>query len=583
MSTQRHVATAAAFLALSLTGAIVHAPLTAQAPAPPQRGGAPNPDTPQLLVAVFHSTDKLLGVEAADEVRKRIQSEHNARELYATPKATITATLIASGYPPDSALSATDLMVLARQVHADYVLQGTVEKGGAGMRLDAQLLTSTANQMLSQPLPRVEGKDVGDMAKGAERRVAEAMKSMAAYKLCTNDLRAQKYDDAKRDARVGIVAYPASTLNRLCVLSAFGYAKAPPDSIIEMANEIVALDPTSILALSYAADAYVQKGDTNKAIEYNLRVYRADPSNTAVANSIVQQLANSGAPDKALPIIDSLLVQNPGDPNMLHTKWLLQLRANQFKNALISGEEYVKADTAAASVEYFNRQIGAAQKDSNQVAVQQLASRGAQKFPKELNFALLLATSYYKAGQLQQAVEWARRASAIDPKNPGAALITVVTFNQMNQPDSALAAAKQAIAGGVPKDSLSAAVSGLAGPALKKAQESNARADWLAALAIAQTVDSIAPSAETKYFIGVSAFKVGADAIGNVQTLAKGGKEDKAKACAENKVAEDMFATSSIAMPAGAQFDKATAGTIMGALQQYGAYVTQVKTALKCK
>ena len=45
--------------------------------------------------------------------------------------------------------------------------------------------------------------------------------------------------------------------------------------------------------------------------------------------------------------------------------------------------------------------------------------------------------------------------------------------------------------------------------------------------------------------------QVGADAVGKIQTLAKGSKDDKAKACAEAKVAEDMFAASLIARTQG--------------------------------
>ena len=390
------------------------------------------------------------------------------------------------------------------------------------------------------------------MAKGVEHRRAEALKSMPAYKMCTNALRAQKYSDAATAARAGIAAYPSSTLNRLCLLSAYSYSKAPPDSVIAVANAILALDPTSILALSLAADAYTTKGDTNKAIEYNLRIYRADPSNTTVANSIVMLLARSGAPDKALPIIDSLLVQNPGDPSMLRTKWLLQLRAKQFKSALASGEEYIKAVPDSANVAYFQRQIGAAQSDSNGAAVQQLAGRGAQKFPKEVSFPLLLAQSAYKAGQLQQALMNAQQAAAIDPKNPSVALFEVVILNQLNQPDSALAAASRAVAAGVPKDSLAAAVASIPGAALKKAQDSKTRADWQSALAITSKVDSLAPSAQTKFYIGVAAFQIGADAVSSIQELAKAKKPDKAQACAEDKVAEDSFATAAIAMPAGA-------------------------------
>ena len=36
-------------------------------------------------------------------------------------------------------------------------------------------------------------------------------------------------------------------------------------------------------------------------------------------------------------------------------------------------------------------------------------------------------------------------------------------------------------------------------------------------------------------------------------------------------------------MPAGGSVNKEAAGQIMGALGQYSEYVTQVKTALKCK
>jgi hypothetical protein len=71
--------------------------------------------------------------------------------------------------------------------------------------------------------------------------------------------------------------------------------------------------------------------------------------------------------------------------------------------------------------------------------------------------------------------------------------------------------------------------------------------------------------------------------VNNIQTIAKAKKPDKAQACSEERVAEDMFADASIAMPPAAQFDKATAGQIMGAIQQYGEYLTQVKTVYKCK
>ncbi len=584
-STQRHTATAMGILVLSLAGALTHASLLAQGNQPAQRGMPPNPDTPRILVTVFQSTDHQLAVDGANELRHRLQQEHSAKDLYVNPKNDIESALVASGYKADSALAATDLMELAKVLRSDYVIDAKITRNGQMARWDARLLTKTANQTLAQPLPPVDGKDAGDVAKSAEKEIDDALKQMTSYKQCTTDLRAQKYDEAAKDARAGIAAYPNSTLNRLCLLSAFNYAKPQnQDSIIAISDAILALDPTSLIALNLAAAAYAAKGDTNKSIDYSLRIYKADPSNTAVAQSIVQQLANSGAPDKALPIIDSLLVQNPGEPGMLKTKWLLQLRAKQWKNALATGEEYIKSDTTAANLDYFTRQIGAAQSDSNTAAAQALAARAAQKFSKEISFPLLMAQGAYKAGQLQQALDNVHKAQAIDPKNPSAALFEVTIYNQLGHPDSALAAAKRAIAAGVPRDSLAQAVTATLAPALKQAQTSNTRQDWETAFAAAQTVDSIAPTPQTKFYVGVSAFKIATDAVTNVQALYKSQKkDDKAKTCDEANVAEARLNDAAIAMPAGRATDPATANQIMGAAQQYLDFVGQVKKAIKCK
>ncbi len=576
-ATHRHVVSAVATLALSLAGTRAFAQ-------PQQRGGPPGSDTPRLIMATFHSTDRKLGTDAAEELRHRLMSDFSMKELYVLTQKDINNTLEASGYRADSALNVNDLMELSKQLRGDETLDGTVTKTANGVREDVRLLLRRQNTILSQPLPPVDGKDVGDAAKQVQKEYEAARKALPAYKTCETDLRAAKYSDAEKDGRAALAAYPNSTFGRLCLLTAFNQEKASPDSIISVSNQILGIDSTSVIALNSAAEAYRAKGDKDKAIEYNLRIYRADPSNQSLAQSIVQELAQSGAPDKALPIIDSLLKDNPGDPQMLRTKWLLELNGKQYKQALVTGEEYVKADTAGATVEYYQRQIGAAQSDSNTAAVAQFANKAAQKFPKETSFSLLMAQTYLKAGQLQQALEAARRAAEADPKSPTPWIFQIVVENQMNQGDSALATAQKAIAAGIPKDSIGASLMALVGPALQKAQQSKTRADWEAALKAAQAVDNIAPSPQSKYFVGVSSFQVAYDAVQNVQKLYKGTKkEDRAQACSEAQVAEDQLATTSMAMPAGGAIDKNSAGQILGAVPQLTDFVGQVKKALKCK
>ena len=170
-STQRHAAAAVGILALSLLGA----PASAQTrPAePPQRGGQPKQDTPYILIATFRSDDRLLGVQAADEVRKRVASEHSAQELFVVTKHNINTTLEASGYRADSALNASDLMELSKQLHGEYVLDAKVSKSGGTVHIEPRIMLRTGQVTLSQPLPNVDGKDAGDAAKSVERSITE--------------------------------------------------------------------------------------------------------------------------------------------------------------------------------------------------------------------------------------------------------------------------------------------------------------------------------------------------------------------------------------------------------------------------
>src|SRR5689334_19571176 len=78
-STHRYAAPAAAILALSLMGAPAFAQGRVAGQEPPQRGGQPKQDTPYIIIATFRSDNRQLGVDAADEVRKRVAGEHSAQ------------------------------------------------------------------------------------------------------------------------------------------------------------------------------------------------------------------------------------------------------------------------------------------------------------------------------------------------------------------------------------------------------------------------------------------------------------------------------------------------------------------------
>ncbi|MGH7618044.1 MAG: tetratricopeptide repeat protein [Gemmatimonadaceae bacterium] len=551
---------------------------------PPQRGGQPVAETPYILVTAFHAPTKERAVEAADELRSRLASEHSARELFVITKATLEATLKASGYPVDSALGVPDLMELARALRAEYTIDGTVHNTGPGdaVRFDLRMLIKTGQQTLAQPLIGVNGKDVGDAAKLTEREISSALTQMPFYRDCIAALRTGKYDDAAAKARLGIAAYATSAYNRICLLNAYTSAKnTPPDSIIVLANQILGVDSTSMLALANLADAYKSKGDAEHEIATYMKIYALDPSNQTVVRSLIDEFMKT-APDKALIMIGGLLKDVPGDTALLKRKWVAHRTLKQYKQAMAAGDEYVKADPSAVTIDYFQSQIGAAQSDSDAAKAEEYATAGAQHFPKEASFSLLLAQTYYRAGQLPQSLDAARRVTAADPKSLSAWKFVLVVLTDMKQPDSAMAAGRLAIAAGVPKDSVGdVLLARVVGPTLRAAQTGHARTDWEAALKVSQAVDSIASSAQSNFYIGVSSFQVASDILtSDVQTLAKShAPADHAQACTLSKQAEDYLATTQIAMPKGGSVDGQVASQILQAVPQFSEFIGSVKHA----
>lgn len=550
---------------------------------PPQRGGQPGPETPSILVTAFRAPTKELAVEAADELRARLSSEHSAKELFVITKATVEANLRASGYPVDSALSVADLMELARALRGAYVIDGTAKKtGGNATHFDLHLLIKTGQQVLTQPLPGIDGKDVGDAAKQGERAISDALKQMAAYNDCIASLRTGKNDDAAAKARLGITAYPNALFARICLLNAYSSAKASPDSIIAVAEKILTIDSASVLALANLADAYDQKTDKANALRTYERMYALDPTNAAVRKRLIREYSQS-APDKALASIDAALKDDPTDVELMRSRWLVLVRMSDRKRAMEAGEAFVKLAPDSATADFYNRMIGLAQSDSNSAKIIEFAQKAGAKFPKDASFPLLLAQTYRKQNQLPQALAAARKAGQVDPKDPRGWLIAILTAKDMNQPDTALAVAKAALAAGTDKQQLEAALLQILAPVVKKAQDSKERADWEAALSSAQTVDAAVPSPATKFYLGLSSFQVGLDALQNAQKLGsekgKDAKESKVKACAEAKVAEEMWANATIAITSGGggTYNKDGATSIMGAIQQYGEYIPQMK------
>jgi tetratricopeptide (TPR) repeat protein len=608
-----------AAFAVALMGALsAPAILSAQA-----RQLGPAPDTPRLLVMVFSSSDRATGVQQADALRSRVSTNVDVRRLYVIPKNDITMTLQSSGFNPDSALGLSDLKELAKLLRADEVLAGQVSRTATGVHVEPRLMLAR-DISVAQALPAVEAPNVGEAAKQIERSLGEARKQLPENKDCENFTRDKQYDKAIAAARSAIAKYPNGTIARLCLANVYAEEQtaatdsvkkmALADTVLTITSDVSRLDPLNASALRLAYAAYQVKHDPEHGVLMLVKLSALDPQNISLQNQVVNELALLGKPSAALAIVDTLLARNPGDPQLLRQNWLLSLKAAAadsgtarlayLKRALDAGEQMTKIDTVLADSVFFERQIAAASAvtDQPQRAVE-FASRATQKFSNSVNFWMARGNAERKAGQLQMAQQSLSRALSLDagpratwrsridslrraglsqdsisrlvpaPASANANLLLAQVALDMQQPDSALAVARRAVAEGEDAKTWGSFLLAPTQKAFQAAQQSKASADYQRALTLAQEADRLNATPTSKFFIGVSAFSLGIDALQQAQ---------KPKSCPLAKQAQDMFLLTQTNMPAGGAVDANVAKQILGYVAQYSPAADQmVKTYCK--
>lgn len=535
-----------------------------------QRQRVPGPDTRRVLVTTFRG-DPDAGVKTANEIRDRIESEFNIRELMPTSKKNIDTSLATSGYKPDSALSPNDIKELARIVRGDEVIDGTVVKAGTAYRITARMFLPR-DVSLSQPLvTNLETTNFGDAAKQIVSEYDKARKQIKDNQDCENGIRAGKLADAMAAARKGIQSYPKSTLVRLCLAQAYASMKTTADStgpwkdsVLSVTKEVLALDKSSLIAWRLQVDAYKSTKDTDNLVTALLGYMGADPTNAVLREQVIAEVIALGKADLAVPIAATLVAENPGDPNYERLNWLVLRAAKKWKEAVEAGKRYAAIDTSVADSGYFDRQIADLITDSAYAKAAEMAAMAAAKYPRNTGYLLQKAQSERRAGQLPAAKASLERALAVDPNVNGANYLLAQIAGDMNNAQDAIKFAKADAANAANKERAGTLLLSLGNAAYKAAAAASNVEGFRGALPYLEASAEINPNPNAYFLIGVAAYQ------------AMAGSADKLKAsksCEDFKQANDLLVLVNINMPKGGSVDAKTAGQILGGAQQFGPFI----------
>ncbi|MEK7402044.1 MAG: hypothetical protein AABZ80_06730 [Gemmatimonadota bacterium] len=605
-----------------------------------QNRNLPGPETPRLLVVVFQSPTRALGVEVADAVRQRFTSQMNPRQLYIIPREQMVNFLESSGYKADSSLGSTDLKELAKGLRADDLIGGEVRKTASGaFHIEPRMLLAV-DPSVGQPLPVIETGSLNDAARQVERSAMDARKQLPDERACKNHIRSAldqnsvvvnpgAIDKAIAAANAGIQKYANAVIARLCLANAF-QANNMPDSVIRITDEIRKLDPKSSLAMKFAVQAYKDKADaerdTVKSQQYREQTVRLlvallaiEPFNQSLQGQVISELAKLGQPAKAIPIVDELLRQNPGDPPMLRTRWQLMMadaavadgasKPGKLERALVAGEEMVKADTTLGDSTYYFRQVAAAMQTTPQKGVE-WTTRAVQKYPTNQDFWWYKARQERSAGQIQGASQSLSRLLVLNAKYPSATVMLGQLYLDQKMNDSAIAVARRAVDAGEPKatwgqfllaptqaayQKAAASDSIARADTLNAAKRAQATADYEATLSLAQEADKMNSTPQAYFFVGVSSFQIGLAAVNGAQASGAASVPStkgtpsrqqrqtqaaaRAMACELAKRATEMMLLAMTNMPRGGSVSPPTAQQILGFAPQVSAAAEQMTNA----
>ncbi|MEO7038707.1 MAG: tetratricopeptide repeat protein [Candidatus Elarobacter sp.] len=526
-------------------------------------------ETPRALVVAFRSPEKGTGPQLGENIRTKLQSDIPIKQLYVIPKTTICANLEASGFPCDSMPDAITSRLLATSLRADFYVDGTVTKTATGYSSNARLVLARDNSMV-QPLPMAAGNKLGDIASMISKSILDVRKELPDERTCETKLAGGDAAGAITAARASIVAYPQSSIGRVCLANALLKQGAPGDSVIAVAHQVIAIDPRSRPALIMLGDAYAQKQDFNHAVEAWTKLIASYPKDVQLVSTVVNKIGQSGQAAAAKPIIVAAVDSNPGDPDLVHLKWLILLATKDCAEATTAGETMIKADTAAADSTFFLRQSACYASANDPQKASATAAQGVAKFKNNAALWSLYAQTLRLAGQLPQSLAAAQTAVKLDPKTEHGYLRIAQAQIDLNQPDSAIATLKQATAAGEDKATVGQFLLVIGNKAYKDASalvittaDSLAlrRAAYTKALDILAVSDSLSPTPAAKFVLGVSAFKIGDAAVRDNQAK---------KQCDLAKLAQASFLTAQINIAAGGSIDPKTAQQLLGALGQYG-------------
>jgi len=377
-----------------------------------------------LPLAVGRAEDSAASVKTMDLARERLAAVARYK-VVVVPKAKLCEALQASGFGCDGLLDEQQSRQLARFLRVSAYTTGRLEPNGSALAAQLRVLDISSSGLASSftvsgpttTTPEALGEAVA-------QRLNVLIRAAEGARECTTLRQRGNLPRAVQAAHKALAADPGALGAHLCLILVYEAQRQPTDSLLAVANRVLAIDSMNATAWDTRRGVAQQRNDTTMWIGALERLVAIEPYNVGRLLGTAQLLYQMKRYDDAVAILDRGLATNPGDQAMNELRTRACIDGANWRCALAGLTTAAEQDTTLPhDTAWVRVAIGAAQQVPDTQGYVHWTGVAVRHFPGDYTFWKTHGSALELAGKPDSAMIVYRRALAINPNDIATGLL----------------------------------------------------------------------------------------------------------------------------------------------------------------
>lgn len=555
-----------------------------------------------LPLGVQRAEDSAASVQAMDVARTRLTSLARYK-VNVVPKAKLCEALQASGFPCDGLLDEQQARQLARFLRVQAYTVGRLSAADGRLAASVRVLDIGSSGFASSLTVMDPAATTPDaLGEAIAQRLNTLVRAGENARECTTQRQRGNLPRALQAAQKAIAADSTAVSAYLCQILVYEAQRQPPDSLLHVADRVIAIDSLNATAWDTRRSVGGQLADTAMMVGALRQLIHIEPYNLGRVLGTAQLLYQMQRHEEAKDVLDGGLSTNPGDQAMIELRTRICIDGALWRCALDGLTMAAEQDTMLPhDTTWIRTTIGAAQAIPDTAALVRWTTVAVQHFPGDYAFWKAHGSALEAGGMPDSAIAVYQRALVINPADLATGLLVAKALVDNAQwdttgvqgdtvrlnarrgqyaahMDSAKVYIDRALAGSDTTYELSAAVIMLtAGSKLAQAGAYAAAYPWLDRTLGMVAEETAGPAHQIRvnasFWYGLASFQTLAPAWGPMAA---------SKSCAQASAFNDRLVRTREALLFGARVHPPTANSLLGGVGRYEEQMPRVKQAFKC-